>query len=176
MVTQLGCGVEATWNRLLKGGFGIRALSLDDLMMSSFDKETQLHACEQLTYKVAAIVPCGTKPGQFNEDLWLNYKVECFCFPYSLSCDAFHITQPHADEKGAILAMTRALKQSGLHSKEVDYINAHATLTTPLGDAVEANAIKGIFSDHATSGALALSSTKGIASLTLNLTEPDPMF
>uniref|UniRef100_A0A151SMI1 3-oxoacyl-[acyl-carrier-protein] synthase n=1 Tax=Cajanus cajan TaxID=3821 RepID=A0A151SMI1_CAJCA len=124
---------------------------------------------------------------------------------YGMSGDAYHITQPPSDGRGAILAMTRALRQSGLHPSEVDYINAHAT-STPLGkilyigDAIEANAIKTIFSDRASSSALAFSSTKGaighllgaagaveaifavlairhgIAPLTLNLTKPDPVF
>ncbi|KAF4352072.1 3-oxoacyl-[acyl-carrier-protein] synthase, mitochondrial [Cannabis sativa] len=388
MVTPLGCGVETTWNRLVKGECGVRALSMDDLKMNSFDTETKVHAYEQLTSKVAAVVPCGTAPGQFNEDLWLNSKdhrsisrfigyalcaadealkdanwapveqdqkertgvsigggigsmsdileaaqlicekrlrrlspffvprilinmasghvsmkygfqgpnhaavtacatgahsigdaarmiqfgdsdvmvaggtegsidalsVAGFCRSralttkynstpqeasrpfdcsrdgfvigegsgvlvleelehakrrgakiygelrgYGTAGDAYHITQPHVDGRGAILTMSRALKQSGLHYKQVDYINAHAT-STPLGDAVEANAIKSMFSDHATSGALALSSTKGaighllgaagaveaifavlaihhgMAPLTLNLDKPDPVF
>ncbi|KAJ3679048.1 hypothetical protein LUZ60_017059 [Juncus effusus] len=79
---------------------------------------------------------------------------------YGMSGDAYHITQPLNDGKGAILAMKRAIDQSGLDPSEIDYINAHAT-STPLGDAIEANAIKTVFSNHATSGALALSSTKG---------------
>ncbi|XP_054806359.1 3-oxoacyl-[acyl-carrier-protein] synthase, mitochondrial [Prosopis cineraria] len=388
MVTPLGSGVETTWNNLLEGQCGIRALTLEDLKMNAFNRETQLNTFDQLTSKVAAIVPAGTNPGEFNEEIWLNSKehrsiarfiayalcaadealkdsnwfpteqeqkertgasigggigsisdildaaqmicekrirrlspffiprilinmasghvsmkyglqgpnhasvtacatgahsigdalrmiqfgdadimvaggteasidalsITGFCRSralttkyntvpqeasrpfdsgrdgfvigegagvlileefehaksrgakiyaevrgYGMSGDAYHITQPPTDGRGAILAMTRALKQSGLHSSEVDYINAHAT-STLLGDAIEANAIKTMFSDHATSGALAFSSTKGaighllgaagaveaifsvlavhhgIAPLTLNLTKPDPVF
>ncbi|XP_022771715.1 3-oxoacyl-[acyl-carrier-protein] synthase, mitochondrial isoform X2 [Durio zibethinus] len=359
MVTPLGCGVETTWKRLIEGKCGIRAVTPEDLKMSAFDKETQMLTFDQLTSKVAAIVPCGTNPGEFNEELWLNSRehrsvarfisyalcaadealkdakwvpteqeqmertgvsigggtgsisdildaaqmicekgpnhaavtacatgahsigdamrmvqfgdadvmvaggtessidalsIAGFCRAralttkynsspveasrpfdcgrdgfvigegsgvlileelehaksrgakiyaevrgYGMSGDAYHITQPHTDGRGAILAMTRALKQSGLHSNQVDYVNAHAT-STPLGDAIEANAIKSIFVDHATSGGLAFSSTKGavghllgaagaveaiftvlaihngIAPLTLNVTKPDPIF
>uniref|UniRef100_A0A2P2KZ43 3-oxoacyl-[acyl-carrier-protein] synthase n=1 Tax=Rhizophora mucronata TaxID=61149 RepID=A0A2P2KZ43_RHIMU len=349
LVTPLGCGVETTWKRLIEGGCGIRALTPDDLKMSSFDKETQLHTFDQLTAKIAAVVPSGPAPGQFNEDIWLNSKehrsisrfigyascaadealkdakwqpteweqkqrtgvsigggmgsmsdmvdasqlicekrlrrlgpffvprilinmasghvsmryefmgpnhaavtacatgahsigdatrmiqfgdadvmvaggtestidalsIAGFCRSraltskynsapveasrpfdcerdgfvmgegagvlileelehakergakiyaevrgYGMSGDAYHITQPHGDGRGAVLAMTSALKQSGLQPGQVDYINAHAT-STPLGDAIEAHAIKTIFSGHAASGALALSSTKG---------------
>ncbi|XP_021724548.1 3-oxoacyl-[acyl-carrier-protein] synthase, mitochondrial-like [Chenopodium quinoa] len=116
-----------------------------------------------------------------------------------MSGDAYHITQPHNDGRGAILAMTSALKQSGLHSNQVDYVNAHAT-STPLGDAIEATALKVAFGEHAKSGALAFSSTKGaighllgaagaveaifsvlaihhgVAPLTLNLSQPDLVF
>ncbi|KAM3744907.1 hypothetical protein ACB098_06G087100 [Castanea mollissima] len=388
MVTPLGCGVETTWKSLIEGGCGIRAITPEDIKMNSFDRETQLHTFDQLTSKVAAIVPCGTNPGEFNQDLWLNSKehrsiarfigyalcaadealkdakwvpseqeqkertgvsigggigsitdildaaqmicekrlrrlspffiprilinmasghvsmkygfqgpnhaavtacatgahsigdaarmiqfgdsdvmlaggtessidalsIAGFCRSralttkynsapqeasrpfdcgrdgfvigegsgvlvleelehakkrgakiyaeirgYGMSGDAYHITQPHTDGRGAILAMKRALNQSGLHPNQVDYVNAHAT-STPLGDAIEANAIKNLFSEHATSGALALSSTKGaighllgaagaveaifavlaihhgVAPLTLNLTKPDIIF
>ncbi|KAF8391633.1 hypothetical protein HHK36_023939 [Tetracentron sinense] len=388
MVTPLGCGVETTWKRLIEGESGIRAISPEDLKMGGFDRETQMHTFNQLTSKVAAIVPCGTNRGEFNEELWLNSKehrsiarfisyalcstdealkdanwipaeqeqkestgvsigggigsisdildaaqmicekrlrrlspffiprilinmaaghvsmkygfkgpnhaavtacatgahsigdaarmiqfgdsdvvvaggtessidalsIAGFCRSralttrynsvpreasrpfdccrdgfvigegsgimvleelkhaeergakiyaevrgYGMSGDAHHITQPHSDGRGAILAMTRAIKQSGLHPNQVDYINAHAT-STPLGDVIEANAIKSVFSDHAKSGSLALSSTKGatghllgaagaveaifavlaihhgITPLTLNLVKPDPIF
>nr|CAB3445987.1 unnamed protein product [Digitaria exilis] len=94
---------------------------------------------------------------------------------YGMSGDAHHITQPQHDGRGAILAMKRALDQSGLNANEIDYVNAHAT-STPLGDAVEVNAIKSVFGDHATFGGLALSSTKGVAPPTLNLEQPDPLF
>ncbi|PKI73128.1 hypothetical protein CRG98_006470 [Punica granatum] len=388
VVTPLGCGVETTWKQLIQGKCAIRAISPEDLKMDAFDRDTQLYVFEQLTSKVAATVPSGVNPGEFNEDLWLNPKehraiarfiayalcaadealkdanwaptepeqremtgvsigggtgsisdvldaaqmicakrlrrlspffiprilinmasghvsmkygfqgpnhaavtacatgahsigdaarmiqfgdadvmvaggtessidalsIAGFCRSralttkynscpqeasrpfdadrdgfvigegsgvlvleeleharkrgakmyaefrgYGMSGDAYHITQPHTDGKGAILAMTRALKQSNLHPDQVDYVNAHATSTT-LGDAIEAKAIKTLFSDHAISGALGLSSTKGaighllgaagaveaifavlaikngVAPLTLNLMRPDPVF
>ncbi|CAL9766299.1 unnamed protein product [Musa acuminata subsp. burmannicoides] len=388
MVTPLGCGVGETWRRLVDERCGVRALTPADLRMDGFDEATVMHTYDQLTAKVAAIVPCGKGEGKFDEEQWLQSKdhrstsrfiayalcsteealrdanwlptepekkertgvsigggigsisdildaaqlicdkrlrrltpffiprilinmasghvsmkygfqgpnhaavtacatgahsigdatrmiqfgdadvmvaggtessidalsIAGFCrsralatkynlLPqgssrpfdcdrdgfvigegsgvmvleelnhakergakiyaevrgYGMSGDAYHITQPHIDGKGAILAMTRALEQSGLHPNQVDYINAHAT-STPLGDAAEANAIKSVFSDHATSGALALSSTKGatghllgaagsveaifsvlaichgIAPPTLNLLNPDPVF
>lgn len=82
MVTPLGCGVEPTWKRLIGGKCGIRAITIDDLKMNNFDKDAQLHAFDQLTSKVAAIVPCGTNPDQFNEALWLNSKVIILLFVF----------------------------------------------------------------------------------------------
>ena len=79
MVTPLGCGVEATWKSLIEGGCGIRAITPEDIKMTSFDRETQLQTFDQLTSKVAAFVPCGANPGEFNEDLWLNSKVNFSC-------------------------------------------------------------------------------------------------
>ncbi|KAF7141518.1 hypothetical protein RHSIM_Rhsim06G0170000 [Rhododendron simsii] len=74
MVTPLGCGVEATWKRLIVGECGVRAITPQDLKMSEFDEETRLHTYDQLTSKVAATVPCGTNSDQFNEEIWLNSK------------------------------------------------------------------------------------------------------
>ncbi|EFJ19804.1 hypothetical protein SELMODRAFT_233330 [Selaginella moellendorffii] len=79
---------------------------------------------------------------------------------YGMSGDGHHITQPSEDGKGAVLAMNRALQQSGLKPNEIDYVNAHAT-STPRGDKVEAVAIKTVFKEHAVTGNLAFSSTKG---------------
>jgi len=61
---------------------------------------------------------------------------------YGFSSNGGHISTPNVE--GPALAMNRALKQTGLDVKDIDYINAHAT-STPLGDANEAKAIYEIF-------------------------------
>jgi len=54
------------------------------------------------------------------------------------------ISQP--DDTGSYIAMEKALKDAHIQSKEIDYINAHAT-STPQGDAVEAIAIDRLFGE-----------------------------
>ena len=70
---------------MIEGECGVRAITPEDLKMSSFDSETQLYTFDQLTSKVAAVVPRGTKTGEFNANLWLNSKVpvkfSSFLFP-----------------------------------------------------------------------------------------------
>jgi 3-oxoacyl-[acyl-carrier-protein] synthase II len=80
---------------------------------------------------------------------------------YGQAADAFHIAQPDPESKGVILAMERALARSGITPQQVGYINAHGT-STPLGDLAESQAIERVFGEHATSGALAVSSTKSM--------------
>ncbi|MBN2751710.1 MAG: beta-ketoacyl-ACP synthase II [Rhodospirillaceae bacterium] len=76
---------------------------------------------------------------------------------YGLSGDAYHITAPHPEGRGAKLAMKMALKNAGMNPDAVDYINAHGT-STPLGDEIECAAVKTVYGDHAYS--LSMSSTK----------------
>ncbi|MCA9836381.1 MAG: beta-ketoacyl-ACP synthase II [Trueperaceae bacterium] len=114
---------------------------------------------------------------------------------YGRSTDAYHLTDPHPEGKGAALAMSRALAEAKLNPDEIGYLNAHAT-STPAGDRAETLAIKQVFKrakDH-----LAVSSTKsmtghllgaagaveaiasvqalisGILPPTINLDKPDP--
>ncbi len=73
---------------------------------------------------------------------------------YGFSSNGGHISTPNID--GPALAMNRAMQQSGLKVKDIDYINAHAT-STPIGDANEAKAIHEIFGSE-----VPVSSTKSM--------------
>jgi 3-oxoacyl-[acyl-carrier-protein] synthase II len=65
----------------------------------------------------------------------------------ALTADAFHITAPDPDGRGAARAMTRALRHAGLVPDDVDYVCAHAT-STLVGDVSEARAIRQAFGSH----------------------------
>ncbi len=75
------------------------------------------------------------------------------------TADAYHITAPHAEGLGAQKAMEFALKDAGLNTTDVQYVNAHGT-STEMGDAIETLAIKRAFGDHAKK--LMVSSTKSM--------------
>lgn len=75
------------------------------------------------------------------------------------TADAHHITAPSPEGEGAARAMRMALKDAGLDSRDVDYINAHGT-STEYNDRTETLAIKTVFSDHAYK--LNVSSTKSM--------------
>ena len=76
---------------------------------------------------------------------------------FGTSSDAYHMTAPPEDGRGATLAMSNAIDDAEINSSEIDYINAHGT-STPLGDEVELGAVKRIFGDHAFN--ISMSSTK----------------
>jgi 3-oxoacyl-[acyl-carrier-protein] synthase II len=65
-----------------------------------------------------------------------------------MSGDAYHMTAPHPEGRGAKLAMTMALSDAGITADQVDYINTHGT-ATDLGDIAETRAIKTVLGDHA---------------------------
>lgn len=77
---------------------------------------------------------------------------------YGLSGDGSHLTAPHENGEGAILAMQSAMDNAMVTTNDISYINAHAT-STLLGDAIELKAIKNLFKSN--SKYLAISSTKG---------------
>ncbi|XP_022154653.1 3-oxoacyl-[acyl-carrier-protein] synthase II, chloroplastic-like isoform X2 [Momordica charantia] len=65
----------------------------------------------------------------------------------SLTCDAFHMTEPRPDGAGVILCIEKALAQSGVSREDINYINAHAT-STPAGDLKEYQALLHCFGNN----------------------------
>jgi 3-oxoacyl-[acyl-carrier-protein] synthase II len=114
---------------------------------------------------------------------------------YGASNDAFHITQPDSEGRGAVRAMTATLRDADAAPSDVGYLNAHGT-GTPFNDAIETAAIKAVF--NGTQTPPPVSSTKsaighllgaagaveaivlveavrrGVMPPTLNYAEPDP--
>jgi 3-oxoacyl-[acyl-carrier-protein] synthase II len=114
---------------------------------------------------------------------------------YGSSFDAFGITRPEPEGKGAALSMTAALHEARMDPSRIDYINAHGT-STKLNDLMETVAVKRVFGHRApfipmssqksmighligASGAVeaaatALSLERGVVPPTINLATPDP--
>ncbi len=65
-----------------------------------------------------------------------------------MTADAYHITAPDPEGKGAARSISLALRDGGLSPDSVDYINSHGT-ATPLGDIAETLAIKKVFGERA---------------------------
>ena len=78
---------------------------------------------------------------------------------YGFSADAHHITAPHPEGRGAVLAMEAAIRMSNLPKDAFSYINAHGT-STPFNDKTETLAIKSVFRQLANK--LHISSTKSM--------------
>lgn len=67
---------------------------------------------------------------------------------YGSSLDAYRVTDPEPTGRGAVLSMTQALHDAGLHSDQIDAVNAHGT-GTPKNDVSETMAIKQVFGPRA---------------------------
>ena len=113
---------------------------------------------------------------------------------FGTSSDAYHMTAPPEDGRGAALAMSNAISDAEIDTLEIDYINAHGT-STPLGDIAETVALKKVFgidvpqisstksmTGHTLGAAGAIESifcikaiNEGIIPPTINLDNPDPL-
>lgn len=78
---------------------------------------------------------------------------------FGMSADAFHMTSPSENGRGAAACMQNALTSAGLNPTDIQYINAHGT-STLAGDVAETQAIKTVFGDYA--ARLPVSSTKSM--------------
>lgn len=78
---------------------------------------------------------------------------------FGMSGDAYHMTSPAPGGEGAMRCMQNALRNAGVNTEQVNYINAHGT-STPAGDKGESEAVKGAFGDLAKK--IPMSSTKSM--------------
>src|SRR5712672_894722 len=76
---------------------------------------------------------------------------------YGMSGDAYHMTQPAPEHEGGFRVMRNAARDAGISPDKVDYINAHGT-STPIGDTLEAHAIRNFFGERK----IPVSSTKSM--------------
>ncbi|MBF8222997.1 MULTISPECIES: beta-ketoacyl-ACP synthase II [Halomonadaceae] len=78
---------------------------------------------------------------------------------FGMSDDAYHMTAPPEDGRGAAASMRNAILDAGIDASRIDYINAHGT-STPAGDLAESRAVEQVMGDAAKS--VAVSSTKSM--------------
>ncbi|MFN5513623.1 MAG: beta-ketoacyl-ACP synthase II [Cyanobacteriota bacterium] len=88
-----------------------------------------------------------------------NARIYAEIIGYGMTCDAYHITAPTPDGRGATRAIQLALQDGGLAPEDIDYINAHGT-STPANDVTETKAIKQALGERAYQ--IAVSSTKSM--------------
>ena len=75
-----------------------------------------------------------------------------------MAADAYHLTGTHPEGEGAVLGMEEAMREAGIGSKDIDYINMHAT-STPLGDKSELIAARSVFGENSD---VSISATKSM--------------
>ena len=66
---------------------------------------------------------------------------------YGNNCDAYHMTSPDPEGRGAALCMAKAINDAGLTIEDISHINAHGT-STPVNDKTETRAIKNVFGER----------------------------
>ncbi|MAZ55635.1 MAG: beta-ketoacyl-[acyl-carrier-protein] synthase II [Flavobacteriales bacterium] len=88
-----------------------------------------------------------------------NAKIYGEVIGAGMSADAYHITAPHPEGRGAKIVMKNALNDAKINTNMVEYINVHGT-STPLGDVSEIKAIHDVFKNDIYN--LNISSTKSM--------------
>ncbi len=96
---------------------------------------------------------------ELNHALERGAQIYAEVLGYGHTSDAYHVTAPMEDGEGAAMAMLFALRDAGLSSQQIGYINAHGT-STPLNDKSETLAIKRAFGEQAYE--IPISSTKSV--------------
>jgi 3-oxoacyl-[acyl-carrier-protein] synthase II len=151
-------GTEAAITPMGVGGFAaMKALSTRN--------DDPTHACRPFDKDRDGFV-CGEGAGilileelEFAKARGANILAEII--GYGMSADAFHMTGMAPEGEGCARSMRHALKVADISPDLIDYVNAHAT-STPLGDALESQAIETVFGERALNHTLLVSSTKSM--------------
>jgi 3-oxoacyl-[acyl-carrier-protein] synthase-1 len=77
----------------------------------------------------------------------LDRNAELALLGYGESSDAHHMSHPHPEGKGAVIAMSLALQRAGLPARSIDYVNLHGT-ASKANDRVETYALAELFDDN----------------------------
>jgi 3-oxoacyl-[acyl-carrier-protein] synthase II len=185
-------GVESTLTELCVSGFcAMRALSTRNDEPAAASRPFALARDGFVIAEGAGIVVLE----ELEHALARGARIYAEVAGYGLSADAHHITAPHPEGAGVVLAIERALASAGVNASDVEHVNAHAT-STPMGDEGEARAIRHVFGARTeripvtapksmighTLGAaggietavLALSIHHSLIPPTINCEEPDP--
>lgn len=126
-------GGSDAFSRIAFTGFN-RLLSIAPEKCQPFDKNRK----GMMVGEGAAVLLLETLEGALKRKAPIFAEV----LGYGLSCDARHMTAPHAE--GIAMAMEKAISAAGLSLEEIDYISAHGT-GTPANDREESAAIKQVF-------------------------------
>jgi 3-oxoacyl-[acyl-carrier-protein] synthase II len=155
---MLAGGTEAAITPMGVGGFAaMKALSTRN--------DDPVHACRPFDKDRDGFVVGEGAGILILEDLEFakarGAKILAEIIGYGLSADAFHMTGMAPEGEGCSRSMNHALRVAGISPDQIDYVNAHAT-STPLGDALESQAIENVFGERAKNGTLLVSSTKSM--------------
>ena len=149
-------GTEAGISQLGLGGFStMRALSTRNDEPERASRPFDAQRDGFVPAEGAAMLVIETE----HHALARGADIMCELAGFASTSDAYHPVQPQESGEGAMRAMQVALEDAGVSLDEVDYINAHGT-STPLNDAVETTAIKGLFGERALQ--IPVSSTKSM--------------
>jgi 3-oxoacyl-[acyl-carrier-protein] synthase II len=149
-------GTESSITPLSMGGFiSMKALSANNDNPQSASRPFDRNRDGFVMGEGAGIVVLE----DLNHALQRGATIYAEIIGYGSTSDAFHITQPDPDARGARNAMEMAVNEGNIKLEDVHYINAHGT-STYFNDKLETLAIKTLFGDHASK--INISSTKSM--------------
>jgi len=123
--------------------------SFDGLSAFSTQEDEPQKACKPFDVKRDGLVPSGGAASlileSYESAVRRGVPILAEVIGYGFSSNGSHISVPNVE--GPLRSLNMAVKDSGIKTTEIDYVNAHAT-ATPVGDMNEAKAIDLAFGDH----------------------------